>query len=133
LNIFGILFTKLFVYQQDTNIAQSIWQKEAIATSLPITLPCEKKYKSNIKCWRQKSNFTQDDVKSLEETHFFMNKQQHIHLQNLFGGKNFVPINWLMNVIFVMDVNAMKFIDLNGHTWLVINLYLTFGLSSIHS
>jgi hypothetical protein len=44
-----------------------------------------------------------------------MNKQQHIHPQNLFGGKLFVPINQLTNAIFVMDVNVMEFIDLNGH------------------
>jgi hypothetical protein len=28
----------------------------------------------------------------------------------------------------VMDVNAMEFIHLNVHPWLVINLYLTFSL-----
>ncbi len=36
----------------------------------------------------KKTNFTQDDVKSLGETRFVMNKQ-HIHPQILFGGNFF--------------------------------------------
>jgi hypothetical protein len=33
----------------------------------------------------------------------------------------------------VIDANAIEFIDLNDHPWLVINLYLTFSSISICS
>jgi hypothetical protein len=32
----------------------------------------------------------------------------------------------------VTDVNAMEFIYLNDHSWLVINLYLIFSLVLVH-
>jgi hypothetical protein len=37
-----------------------------------------------------------------------------------------------MNTGKIMDVNAMKFIFLNVHPWLVFNLYLTFSLVLVH-
>jgi hypothetical protein len=32
----------------------------------------------------------------------------------------------------VADVNAMEFNPLNVHPWLVVNIYLTFSLVSVH-
>jgi hypothetical protein len=42
---------------------------------------------------QERTNLSQDEVKSLEEVGFVLNKQQYILPQNLFGGKSFVPIN----------------------------------------
>jgi hypothetical protein len=32
-----------------------------------------------------------------------------------------------------MEANAMDFIPLNVHTWLMVNLYLTYSLILVHS
>jgi hypothetical protein len=47
------------------------------------------------------------------------------------------PNLFLVELVFrkggdVMDANAMKFIHMNDHLWLVINLYPTFSLISVH-
>jgi hypothetical protein len=35
--------------------------------------------------------------------------------------------------IIIMDANAIEFIHMNVHLWLVISLYLTINLVSVHS
>jgi hypothetical protein len=63
----------------------------------------KRKYALNIpvvpKIWpiQAKTNPTQDEIKSLEEARFVLNKQQPIFLQSLFGRESSNPINRLVD------------------------------------
>jgi hypothetical protein len=46
---------------------------------------------------KAQTNLTQNEVIFFEETSFVINKRKHIHLQGLFGGEIFVPINQPMD------------------------------------
>jgi hypothetical protein len=70
----------------------------------------------------RKTNFTYDEVNFFLKVDFVLNKQQPIHLQSLFGGKNFVPIN--------QPTNAMSWpIIQNGK---VVRPTMPFKMSKLH-
>jgi len=52
-----------------------------------------------LKIWhvQVKTNITQDEIKSLEEKRFVLNKQQLMFPQSLFGGESSIPINRLVD------------------------------------
>jgi len=52
------------------------------------------------------------------------------HVLNDYCPKQLVRIDF--KAISVMDENDMGFIHLKVHAWLVINLYLSFNLVSVH-
>ncbi len=51
-------------------------------------------------------------------------------------GINTTKSNTIENISFkedaIMDVNAMEFIHMNVHLWLIMSLYLTYSLVLVH-
>jgi hypothetical protein len=48
---------------------------------------------------KAQTNLTQNEIIFFEEASFLFNKQKHIHLESLFGGEIFVPINQLVDAL----------------------------------
>jgi hypothetical protein len=77
-----------------------------------------------LKIWhvQVKTNITQDEIKSLEEKRFVLNKQQLMFPQSLFGGESSIPINRL--------VDEMSWPT--SHNGKVIHHMMPFKMSNLH-
>ncbi len=74
---------------------------------------------------QKRTSFSHNEVKALEGTCFVFNKQQPILPLSLLVGKNFFPINWLIDVMSWPKTWNGKMFDAHSH--LSYQNYITIG------